>query len=287
MSYTPRLPEDIGMLNGRLPALHAATADLIARGALREVNGGFVVERSRCSGLTELQRSIVTAIERGVYPLESDAGVTMALSALQKKLAEAGYLTRKQKPKVTVWLPALVMAAVALSVTMVLLTKTGSGMVMPILVIMVIGVVMTLRNLTRHKIGPVRRSHEGTQLLKDLRSRHQLPPAGQSPRPEVLGTTVALYGTRPLMMAVPAAAAFGWLLTDIPAPDEELQRMTASGTSGSSYSCSSSSSSTSDSDWDGDSNSSCCSCSGSSCSSGSSCGSSCSSGSSCGSSCSS
>lgn len=77
-------------------------------------------------------------------------------------------------------------------------------------------------------------SADGVAALNALRGNHPAPTA--PPPPQELGRSVGLYGTRPLFMAIPPAAALGWTLYDHPDPNKLLHETGSSNT----FSCSSS-----------------------------------------------
>lgn len=286
-------PEQVGILNGRQAALQAATADLLQRGVLRSSAGGaLVVGPVDQLPLTALQRAVLDGVSQGAGPLENLPPVVRTLEALQRDAVRHGLL-RARRAGADEWALRVCFAAICATIIFAV-AATGTHTVAAFIgATAAVGVAIIAGFLAMRLPSGGLRTPAAHQLLDQLR--------GQVPRdtPGVagagLGHAVALYGTRPLLIAFPAAATLGWALVDNPL-DEARRHPPSAATSDGGYPGSSCSSGTSDSDWSGHhgggSGDAWCSsggcnsgsCGGSSCSSGScgsSCGSSCGGGSSC------
>lgn len=291
-------PEQVGILNGRQAALQAATADLLQRGVIAPTaSGALMVARRDHLPVTALQQAVLDGVSQGVTRLEKMPDVVAALDVLQRDAVRHGLLDppRLRRGGTT----ALALATVTVGFFAVLMTASSlsapSPGSVPAVVIVAVPfvclVIMLVRRVRVRRAGVDLRTAAGRQALDAI--RRDVPRTTWGPglkSGSSLGHAVALYGTRPMLVAFPAAATLGWALSDQPL--DEMQRHaamgapTGSGTSG--FTCSSGSTS----DWSGDSGHSggaWCgsgnSCgAGGSCNSGS-CGSSSCGGSSCGSSC--
>lgn len=265
-------PEHIAMLNGRMAALQAATADLLERGALRPDGRHNILAGPAVPGMTGLQHAIHQAVADGSLHLERDPRVVAELDLLQRDCVRRGLLRPpRTSSKPAGWLTLLLLVGV-FAVVMVVKRTPPAMLLIPL----AIGAVAAVA-LVRSARGPKdRRTKAGIAALQQARA---------TAAPNVpLGVRVGAFGTRPLLTAFPAAAALGWPLTDFDDPNVQALRWASSGNSG--YSCSSSSTGE---QWcsggntcgsGGSCNSGSCSggsCSSGGCGGGSSCGSSCSS----------
>lgn len=217
-------PEHIAMLNGRMAALQAATADLFERGALRSSGAHDVVAGPAAPGMTDLQKAVHRAVANGTLHLERDRDVIAQLDLLQRDCVRRGLLhppRRARRP--------LRYLAMTIVLGFVCLLLVGSGAPVALMLVPVVFVaVIIVRAVIAVRRGKDRRTKAGIATLRQAR-------AGVSTAAP-LGVQVGAFGTRPLMVAFPAAAALSWPITDFDDPHVQAQRLMGTGSGGASCS---------------------------------------------------
>lgn len=227
-------PEQIAILNGHLTAVQTAMASLVARGICTTTQrGGLHINTPHpLTPLTRLEAAVIAASHSQTTHIERDAHVRKALGRLQKDAVAAKLL---RAPKVS-FLGAVAGVIFQCFATLIVCAPIGTliepfvddpegynaimmGLIGIAGVLIVVNFVRCL--FTRvWRGGRPRRTEKGIEALARLRGVHR--PPFTLPRPDELPYAVALYGSRPLLMALPALAALGWIIQDIPDPSAQL-----------------------------------------------------------------
>ena len=127
-------PEHIAMLNGRIAAVQAATADLLERGALRS-DGHTVSAGATVPGMTDLQRAIHRAVHNGAPRVEQDRDVVVQLDLLQRDCVRRGLLHPPKRAKNGSSVGGLLLGGVILLVVLAFLGLLLRAIVAPLLLV--------------------------------------------------------------------------------------------------------------------------------------------------------
>lgn len=183
-------PEHIAMLNGRTAAVQAATADLLERGALRS-DGHTVSAGATVPGMTDLQRAIHRAVHNGAPRVEQDRDVVAQLDLLQRDCVRRGLLHPPKRAKNGRSVGGLLLGGVILLVVLAVLKAP-----IPLVVVTMVAIVVALFFVIRRQPAKrERRTKQGIAALQQARA--------ETSETAPLGSRVAAFGTRPLLLAFP------------------------------------------------------------------------------------
>lgn len=230
--------EEVGILNGRLTAVQAATAELFVRGLLTVDGRGHITAQQprRFDSVSALQEGVLAAVRLGRYPLHSAPEVEVGLNALQTDAVEKGRLNARPRTWRT-YLSRVRAPAFSLSFGLVFIflvvtladnspTDPQADQVAASRVVAGIAALVAVIFLGKFAYalfaGPRRRTGKANAVLRTVRRRFAAPEASGSSRHaanrDELPWLVAIYGAGPLLAVFPASQAFGWRPVDVPAP---------------------------------------------------------------------